>query len=113
MNRIHMEHQDAPTGLDLTASFILQATKHTDATHLCPNSSNTSMITCKLVQGEPTEYDYWYGKRKKALICSDPSHFSPLPTQGWNTSVSVPIMECFKWNCAPSYKTIISTEVIW
>lgn len=49
MNGIHMEHQDFPSGLDLIASFILQATKHTGATHLHPNSSNTSMITCKLV----------------------------------------------------------------
>lgn len=29
MNGIHMEHQDFPSGPDLTASFILQATKHT------------------------------------------------------------------------------------
>lgn len=52
-------------------------------------------------------------KKKKALICSNPSHFSPLPTQRWNTSVGAPIVECFKWNCAPSYKTVTSTEVIW
>jgi len=50
--------------------------------------------------------------KQKGVICSNPTYFMILlPTQRYiNSSASVRILECFKWNGALSYKTIIFAD---